>query len=443
MTAIPSFEVEFTKDGQVFDQQQADAVMNGLPQFSDILVFSHGWNNDIADARALAGNFLKKTEEVMEGGLVPALQGRTFGVVIVLWPSKKFTDEELIPGGGAASASLKEDLTPVESILEELKNDPERLGAKNVPAVREGLIDGAKALLPQLKSSSEARSKYVSAMRALITSGEAERDDGSLEFFTRDPEDIFREMSAAVIAPLGPKPGGSTSLGAGGGAAGLKDVVDGVVGAARRIANFTTYYQMKERAGVVGRTGLSQVLRRIRQHKPAVRLHLVGHSFGGRLVTAAAHALDQDTKAVSITLLQAAYSHNGLAEKFDGKNDGFFRKLVTDRRASGPIVITHTKNDTAVGIAYPLASRLSHTKAAAFGDENDPYGGLGRNGAQNTPEAKGLGQALADLPAQQPGPYAFAPGKIYNLKADKFIGDHSDVCKHQVAYAMLVAAAQI
>ena len=41
-------------------------------------------------------------------------------------------------------------------------------------------------------------------------------------------------------------------------------------------------------------------------------------------------------------LLQAAFSHNGLAEKFDGTNDGAFRTVLRDRRISGPLLITHT-----------------------------------------------------------------------------------------------------
>ena len=34
-----------------------------------------------------------------------------------------------------------------------------------------------------------------------------------------------------------------------------------------------------------------------------------------------------------------------------------------------------TKNDKAVGLAYPLASRINGDKAAAFGDEHDVFGG--------------------------------------------------------------------
>jgi esterase/lipase superfamily enzyme len=193
----------------------------------------------------------------------------------------------------------------------------------------------------------------------------------------------------------------------------------------------------------VGRIGLNQVLRRLRSKKPTFKLHLIGHSFGGRLVTAAADALDTNTPAVTMTLLQAAYSHNGLGRQFDGTNDGFFRNVLERKRISGPILISHTKNDLAVGLAYPLASRLSFTKASAFGDENDPYGGMGRNGAQFTPEAKGNASNLAELTDQQPGPYKFLQGAVYNLKADAFITDHSDICKHQVTYAMLKAAGTV
>ena len=81
--------------------------------------------------------------------------------------------------------------------------------------------------------------------------------------------------------------------------------MSGIKAAARRVANLSTYYEMKQRAGTVGSTGVAQLLRRLRERKPDVRLHLVGHSFGGRLVTAAAHALPSRTPAVTISLLQA------------------------------------------------------------------------------------------------------------------------------------------
>jgi hypothetical protein len=77
-----------------------------------------------------------------------------------------------------------------------------------------------------------------------------------------------------------------------------------------------------------------------------------------------------------------------------------------------------------------------------LGDENDIYGGMGSNGAQNqntTPE-RVIG-TLFDVG----GAYPFAAGatssKPHNLLADAFISGHSDIVKPQVAYAVSVALA--
>jgi hypothetical protein len=84
-------------------------------------------------------------------------------------------------------------------------------------------------------------------------------------------------------------------------------------------------------------------------------------------------------------------------------------------------------------VAYPLASRIAGQDAAGLGDENDRFGGLGRNGAQHTPErVVGTLQPVGSS-------YTFEPGKIYNLNADAIIADHSDICHHEVAFALLKA----
>jgi hypothetical protein len=181
------------------------------------------------------------------------------------------------------------------------------------------------------------------------------------------------------------------------------------------------------------------MIRNIREKFPALKIHLIGHSFGGRLVTAAADgpANQPPVKPDSMTLLQAAFSHNGFADKFDETNDGFFRKVVTDKKVSGPIVITCTENDNAVGRLYPLASLLAGQNASKIGDANDPYGGIGCNGAQKTPEVSKGAVKLMSVGS----PYQFEAGKLYNLNADACITDHSDICKEEVAYAVLAAVA--
>jgi hypothetical protein len=430
MVVQAQFEVEFRKDGAIYDDSQVTKLLNGLAGLTNLVVISHGWNNDRAEASALYDAFLKNVEAVADADLVPGASARKLGVVRIYWPSKKFADKDLIPGGGAASATAasaasSESLT---RLLDEMKRDPARLGGDEVDDARRTHLDRAQALASQLESSPDARKEFVQAIRSILNPDDRHDDDGSADFFAVDPETLFKKLSGEVKFTPAVATGGATSLSGGGAAGFIGDAAAGLLAGARRIANFATYYEMKTRAGTVGRSGVALVLARVRQARPDLPIHLVGHSFGGRLVTAAASTLPPGAQHVTLMLLQAAFSHNGLAEKFDGKNDGAFCTVLRDRRISGPLLITHTKRDTAVGIAYPLASRIARDGAAAFGDENDPYGGIGRNGAQRT---KAEAQVLQALGAE----YQFKPGVVYNLNADKFISNHGDVAGPQVAYA--------
>jgi hypothetical protein len=114
---------------------------------------------------------------------------------------------------------------------------------------------------------------------------------------------------------------------------------------------------------------------------------------------------------------------------------GFFRSVVDKGRVHGPVIVTHTKNDKAVGIAYPLASRIKGDRTAGFGDENDVFGGLGRNGAQRMQS----GETVAGKLLAAGGSYTFQPGKFFNLEASEYVKNHSDVTGKEVAYAVRTA----
>jgi hypothetical protein len=423
------WEVEFTKDGRVFDEDQVDALLQGLSGATDLLVLAHGWNNDRAEATHLYDELLGSLEEV---GLPDTGPGSETAVMRVLWPSKKFTLESLMPGGGAASATSQSDAALLEA-LTNLKQDPYRLGEVREDTTRAALVDRALEVVPELESSLDAQREYVQQMRALLDPGLASEDDASREFFELDPGHVFAAFSQPVAVLPRADGGGATGVSSGG-AASLGDLIDGAKAGARRLANFATYYSMKMRASIVGAGGVASVLRQCRRENPNVSLHLVGHSFGGRLVTAAASTLPPRGTRSSLVLLQAAFSHNGLATEYDGKHDGAYRTVLSDARVSGPVVITHTKNDQAVGVAYPLASRIARDRSSAVGDQDDPYGGMGRNGAQHTPEIDRAETVLHEAGAGVS--YAFKAGKVFNLLADKTISNHSDVRSRSVALAL-------
>jgi poly(3-hydroxyalkanoate) synthetase len=132
---------------------------------------------------------------------------------------------------------------------------------------------------------------------------------------------------------------------------------------------------MKTRAGKVGNDGVAPLIDQLQA--TVQRIHLIGHSFGGRLVSAGTKG-SKTNRLASLSLLQAAFSHNGFSKIMNG----FFRSVIDAKRVTGPILITYTKNDKAVGLAYPIASRINNDVAMAIGDENDKFGGIGRNGAQ-------------------------------------------------------------
>src|SRR5208282_5891783 len=98
--------------------------------------------------------------------------------------SKKFADKDLIPGGGAASAT-KENEDSLLHLLDELKKDPILLGGHEVDESRRTPLDRAKQLIPEL-SSPEAQREFVQCLRAILNPDERHEDDGSAEFFSQE-----------------------------------------------------------------------------------------------------------------------------------------------------------------------------------------------------------------------------------------------------------------
>ena len=363
----------------------------------------------------------------------------------VIWPSKKFTDvvdaavAEQARGGGAGfgTNSAAADET-IKAKLDIIATMFDKKATKKITA--------AKKQIAKLESDLDARRKFVDELRSLLDESAAHEEDNSALFFKLDGSVMLEKlkMPTPLVSSGGGGGGGAASLGAhptttpAGGAAGLGDIFSGIKAGAIRFLNYMAYYEMKKLAGTVGQKGVGPMLDRLADHTQ--RIHLVGHSFGGRVVTAAAAASTTD-KLQSMSLLQTAFSHNGFSKSMNG----FFRSVVDKRRIKGPILITYTPNDRAVGIAYPVASRLSGTVASAFGDANDKFGGLGRNGAQKME----LGEVVpgVDRLLAVGGTYPWQSGHFHNLESSKYIvnpngGDaHGFVTGKEVAWAISRAMA--
>ena len=148
---------------------------------------------------------------------------------------------------------------------------------------------------------------------------------------------------------------------------------------------------------------------RLGASRPGLRVHLIGHSFGARLVSFALAGLPERTVGAtspvkSLLLLQGAFSHFAFADAlpFDAARGGAVRGM--GQRVGGPLVTTHTLLDTAVGRFYPLASVLARQDAARLtGSAPSRWGAFGNDGAQ---AVNALEVSLAAVGTK----YAFAPG---------------------------------
>jgi len=437
IAGIPYVAARFDNDGAALNKQEV-ALTAGT---TDVIVASHGWNNTQEQAEQFYTELFSNFATVASD----QVQNKKVAIVGVIWPSKRFTDvvdaavAEQGPGGGAGfgTSSTAADET-IKAKLDIIATMFDKKAAKK--------ISTAKKQIGKLESDLDARRKFVDELRSLLDESAAHEEDNSALFFKLDGSVMLEKlkMPTPLVSSGGGSRGGAASLGAhsattqAGGAAGLGDIFSGIKSGAIRFLNYLAYYEMKRRAGTVGQKGVGPMLDWLAND--VQRIHLVGHSFGCRVVTAAAAASTSD-KLQSMSLLQGAFSHNSFSKSMNG----FFRNVVDNHRIKGPIVITYTPNDRAVGIAYPVASRLAGTVASAFGDANDKFGGLGRNGAQKM-EPGEVVQNVNQLVALG-GSYSWQSSRFHNLESSKYIvnpsgGDaHMFVTGKEVAWAISRAMA--
>ena len=424
MPEISSAEMQFDKDARVVGNVDAVLALANGP-CTDLIVASHGWNNDANDARALYDQWRASMRNVLAQGRVPALTNRAIAFAGVIWPSMKFADDQGNLGGAAAGASPGDTHDILEKIDELRTLFPD-------PAAQQAL-DAAAALVPLLEDRATARKQFAEHIQTLFDRNAVDDEDASNDLVEMDGGELMKRLALPIAVPARPDDvGGAAGLGDTGAAAGFGDFLSGPLGAAKKLLNFATYFEMKARSADIGTRGVAPVIARIRTSRPDLNIHLLGHSFGARLVSATAKGLPQDSVA-TLSLAQGAFSHHGFARDFEPGKNGFFRQVIDQKTVRGPILITKTANDKAVGLAYAIASRVANDAASGVGDASDKYGGIGRNGAVKTPEAVD-GRLLA-----VGGSYAFRPRALHNLLADDFIRDHSAVKGAEVAYAVLSA----
>ena len=440
----------FDKRGNADDPGEIDRLLDGLKagQITDLFVFSHGWNNDRTTALALYDRFFAEVRKIVDSRAPDS--ATRIGIAGIVWPSILWPDDaesasmdQVMTGGGGATAVAGAAPPPATQATPGQILDELRKGYDNDQQLH--LLEELAGMLQQAPASDAA----LAAFRATL--GELLKSEADPAADSHQPDSAEGGMATLddskwrkLLGVLGDRAmRGQPSAG---GAAGMGDPFKKLWAGAKDALRVATYWQMKERAGVVGRVGLgAQVLTRIAAESPTTRVHLLGHSFGARLVSFSLLGLPgslqgQQSPVKSLFLLQGAFSHYAFADQLphDTSRSGALKGMAA--RVDGPLLATHSKKDLAVGRSYPAASFVNGDDSAAVADQVSRWGGMGYDGAQ------AVGAEAANLAGPNTA-YPFHKGKWLNLDGNQVIvhgglpsGAHSDIAHPHTAWAALAAA---
>lgn len=431
MSVTPYWELTFDADGDPDsgrrDRLLTEVVARGV---KDLVVFSHGWNSDRSGATRLYSHFFAPFPQ-----LAPAAK---LGYVGVVWPSMRFSDEPIPDFPRAVAAEL-----PPRPVLDK---DTRHALLETFPG-RATVIDRLARLLdqqPREEAELEEFGRLVRLLVEVVPPGPQAlfAADTLAEGVPQDEPEILAGSTAAVCEEFAQ-------------AVARLEGTDGAQGfaipnpwdGAHELLRQGTYYAMKRRAGTVGERGLGRVIGQLAAKAPGVRVHLVGHSFGGRLVSFALRGLPEGVHSVkSVTLLQGAFSHYAFAARLphDPRAGGVLQGQ--QNRVDGPLVCCYSSHDSALGTLYPLASRMAGDAqgVAEFGIGQvlgAKWGAMGHDGVQAVPGTPSL--KLADAFGRLP-----AKGCV-NVDAAAVVrrggppsGAHSDIVHRELAQ-LVVAAGRI
>ncbi|KIE27055.1 serine-threonine protein kinase [Streptomyces sp. MUSC 125] len=422
MNVTPYWELTFDADGDV-DGPERDQLTAQVTDLGvrDLIVFAHGWNNDRSGATALYRRFFAP---------IPRLAPRArLGYVGVIWPSMRFSDEPI--------PDFPRSVAPAPGPHPGLDENTVRALRNTFPG-RAPEIARLAVLLDERPAGTEGLREFGRLVRLLVTgeqrpgAADTGEEGGEPAVFTQDPVTACEAFASALAALDSP---GTTN----------RFSIPNPWEGAKELLRQATYYTMKRRAGTVGEHGLGPVTGQLAHAAPGVRVHLVGHSFGGRLVSFALRGLPGGVRAVrSVTLLQGAFSHYAFADRLPHDPDRSGALKDRQRRIDGPLVCCYSHFDSALGTLYPLASRLAGDDRSCVGGEiaavlGPRWGAMGHDGVQAVP-----GTVRLDLAAALNG--SLPAAGCVNVDAAAVVrhggppsGAHSDIVHPELARVVLAA----
>lgn len=406
---------------------------------TDVLLLAHGFRNDEKEASSLYERFLDNFRtHLTHANIAAAMKDRRFVAAGVFWPSKTFYEKPDKDEGGTQSFDG-------DDARDEVRQQLAAIDDGTLSATQKKALTKAIAMFDDIEGDTDKQDAFVKLLLSVVEESDEDPTEGLELLKAQSGSELLAKLGRPVILPTAQDgEGGTAAIGASSGNDGeegrplfIGGYIKSAAGRVGQLLNMTTWYTMKNRSGTVGGAGVADAVRALKTI-PGVRVHLIGHSLGGRGMAACAKALSAApmVQADSLSLLEAAFSHYGFSKDNGHGTRGFFRDVIDKGVVRGPLISTYSYQDTVVGKAYSIASRLADDNVKAIGDKDDQFGGIGRNGTQRYAEA--TNRTLAKVGDK----YAFTLKVVNNLDGSGgLIKDHSDVTNPEVTYAVACAIA--
>jgi hypothetical protein len=418
----PWYVIPFDKKGTctapLTRNHLVDAV--GKKQYTDVFLFSHGWNNDWDTASEryedFVAGFIKMRRDFglkLDRDYRPLLVG-------VFWPSTALVlPWERAPKFAGTPANGGSDTDAWRRELEELADL---------------VADEDRSTFYELAQKDDLSEADATRLAKIIADATRRCENADAETFGGDDQPLSanellrRARAMPNSSATNGRPGEfSFATGAAGGPAAAFSLssLD-----PRKLIRLGTVLQMKDRAARVGAHGVGALVTDVLQADTNVRLHLVGHSYGAIVVlSAVCFPKELPAQVQSMLLLQPAVSQWCFAANVRGKNfPGGYRPALD--RVKGTILTTFSKHDGPLTSFFHLAARRDRDlgQPQIAGDTGLPkapsefaaLGGFGPAGLSP--------QELTVLPMQSPATrYTLGSAKICALNGNVAIAGHGDI----------------
>ncbi|GAC1349494.1 MAG: hypothetical protein NVSMB27_23160 [Ktedonobacteraceae bacterium] len=286
--------LSFSSDGHLLNPQDLDKMIDTLQTspVTDLWIFSHGWNVDSAEATNLYNQMWLPLLRQAISILQPHQDYPPFFVGLS-WPSKAWVDIAAEPTNAVSIFNQEKKGNFIEAYRPIM--DPEQAHKATFDKDFGDLYD----YLSEPQPTHEEIEKFVNILkdyREIDPHREHIEEDNVIDVMVGDIGRIVdwitahEPMSAHEVWSVG-KPTDSTiqnntkRIG--------NNVLDPSKGGLLNFFRMFTFWTMKARAATIGINGLYPFLLKIQQAKPDLSIHLFGHSFGARLVSAAVYKATQ------------------------------------------------------------------------------------------------------------------------------------------------------